>query len=233
MGSLLSKIQRRSSKSAETKDAKPAVAPAPSAAAAATTTTTQLQTWKAEKPYLNLHCALGEGPWYEKATNSLRFLDIINKKIYTVSLDKGPESLTTITLDSPVGVTCDIEGVDPQEKILVGLKYGLAVLDRKTSKYEYISKFNETDNERLRGNDGAADPQGRFWIGAMTDFGLGDCQPEGECDILPSHLRAMPRTIVKLRGGCAIGGIDDRCRAKGEGQKAKKGVLRMFACRER
>jgi sugar lactone lactonase YvrE len=139
-----------------------------------------LQQWKVEKPYLNLHCALGEGPHYEKATNTLRFLDIINKKIHTVSLDKGPDSVTTLTLDVPVGVTADIEGVDPQDRILVGLKYGIAVLDRKTGHYDYISKFNAEPNERLRGNDGAADPQGRFWIGAMTDFNLGDCKPEGK-----------------------------------------------------
>ncbi len=32
----------------------------------------QWQEWKVDEPYLNLHCSLGEGPYYEKATNTLR-----------------------------------------------------------------------------------------------------------------------------------------------------------------
>jgi sugar lactone lactonase YvrE len=53
------------------------------------------------------------------------------------------------------------------------------VLDRKTSQYEYVARFAPSDNERLRSNDGAADPHGRFWLGTMSDIGL-DLQPEGE-----------------------------------------------------
>ena len=83
-------------------------------------------------------------------------------------------------------VTADIEGVDPAEKLLVGLKYGLAVLDRQTGEYEYLSggKYGggegEGDVERTRGNDGEVDPHGRFWVGTMTDFGRGDFADEGE-----------------------------------------------------
>jgi sugar lactone lactonase YvrE len=139
-----------------------------------------LQQWKVEKPYLNLHCSLGEGPFYEKATNSVRFVDIIQKKVHTVSLDKGPESLVTLQADVPVTVTADVEGIDPQDKILVGVKYGIALMDRKTGKYEYLKKFADSGKERLRSNDGAADPQGKFWLGTMTDFGLGEFRAEGE-----------------------------------------------------
>ncbi|KAL2752864.1 hypothetical protein ACRALDRAFT_1077950 [Sodiomyces alcalophilus JCM 7366] len=138
-----------------------------------------LQQWTVEEPYLNLHCALGEGPYYEKQTNTLRFVDIINHRVHSVNLDEGPSSLKTLQLDVPVGVTADIAGVDPAEKILVGLKYGLAVLDRRTGTYEYINKVHEPQNERLRTNDGAVDPNGRFWLGTMTDFNLGDFKPEG------------------------------------------------------
>ena len=136
--------------------------------------------WQAE-PYLELHCALGEGPYYEKATDTLRFVDIINKRLHSVSLSEGPSSLKTVQLDSPVTVTADIEGVDPQDKILLGLKHGIAVFDRKTEKYDYITRFFDGDEgRRIRSNDGAVDPNGRFWLGTMTDFGLGDFQPEGE-----------------------------------------------------
>jgi sugar lactone lactonase YvrE len=82
----------------------------------------------------------------------------------------------------PVGVTADIEGVDYKERILVGGKSGIYILDRKSGKYELLKRFYETreKDERLRSNDGAVDPQGRFWIGTMNDFWVGEPQAEGE-----------------------------------------------------
>lgn len=144
------------------------------------------QEWTVEEPYLNIHCKLGEGPYYEKATNTLRWVDIINHRVHTVSLAEGPDSVKTIQLDVPVGVTADVEGSDPQDQILVGLKYGLALLNRKTGSYEYITRFSSADgqdNERLRSNDGAVDPHGRFWLGNMTDFGKGEFQTEGKSSL--------------------------------------------------
>lgn len=156
----------------------------------------EYQQWEAPKPYVEIHCSLGEGPHYEKATNTLRFLDIIQKRIHTVSLSEGPDSLKTIQLDSPVGVTVDIEGVDPQEKLLVAVKYGIAILDRKTGKYEYLTKLVDgEDNQRLRSNDGAVDPHGRFWLGTMTDFGLGDPLPEGESREMTGSVIAKMHTF--------------------------------------
>ncbi|KAL8350363.1 hypothetical protein RB601_001239 [Gaeumannomyces tritici] len=140
------------------------------------------KTWTVTEPYVDLHCALGEGPYYERETNSVRFLDIKRNRLHSVSLDEGPASLKTTELDVPIGVTADIDGVSPAVKILVGLKYGMATLDRATGKYEYLSKFADdagADDKRLRGNDGAVDPHGRFWIGTMNDFYLDGVWPEG------------------------------------------------------
>ncbi|KAI1414680.1 SMP-30/Gluconolaconase/LRE-like region-domain-containing protein [Hypoxylon sp. FL1857] len=141
----------------------------------------ELQQWRVTEPFLHLHCGLGEGPYYEAATHSLRFVDIKKKRVHIVDLSNpNPESaVETIQLDTPVTVTADIEGVDPRDRIVIGAKYGIAALDRHTGKYEYIARFSaDADNERLRSNDGAVDPHGRFWLGTMTDIGL-DLQPEG------------------------------------------------------
>ncbi|KAI1812151.1 SMP-30/Gluconolaconase/LRE-like region-domain-containing protein [Poronia punctata] len=149
-----------------------------------TTTTTKpdFQEWNVTEPYLHLHCALSEGPYYERESNSLRFVDIKKHRVHWVNLSEGPNSVTTTQLDVPVTVTADIEGVDPREKILIGVKHGIAVLDRKSGegKYEYVARFfdNEEEGKRLRSNDGAADPNGRFWLGSMTDIGL-DLRAEG------------------------------------------------------
>ncbi len=139
-----------------------------------------IQQWQAE-PYLEVALRTRRGPYFEKTTNTLRFVDIINKRLHVVSLSDGPQSLKTAQLDVPATVTADIDGVDPAEKILLGLKHGIAVFDRKSEKYEYITRFFDGDEgRRVRSNDGAVDPHGRFWLGTMTDFGLGDFQPEGK-----------------------------------------------------
>jgi sugar lactone lactonase YvrE len=137
------------------------------------------QEWSTGPPYLNLQCSLGEGPYYERATNTLRFVDIKRKQLHTVDLADGPASLKTQTFPEAVTVTADIEGVDPRDRILVGVKQGIAVLDREAGTYEYVRKFAPA-TERIRSNDGAVDPHGRFWLGTMTDFPFGDVKPEGE-----------------------------------------------------
>lgn len=142
------------------------------------------QKWSVTEPYLDLHCSLGEGPYYEESNNRLRFVDIKKKQLHTVDLTSGPGSLHTLQLDMPVGVTADIEGVDSRKKILVGGKSGIYMLDRETGHCELLKKFHDTEekDERLRSNDGAVDPQGRFWLGIMNDFWVGEPQAEGESE---------------------------------------------------
>jgi len=139
-----------------------------------------IQQWQVSEPWLNIRCGLGEGPYYESASNTLRFVDIKKKQLHTVSLTEGPASHKVVEFDERITVTADIEGRDPRDAIVVGAKQGLAVLDRKTNKYEYVIKFPEVAEGRIRSNDGGVDPHGRFWMGTMTDFGC-NLGPEGEC----------------------------------------------------
>ncbi|POR37643.1 Regucalcin [Tolypocladium paradoxum] len=115
----------------------------------------ELEQWAVERPWLALRCALGEGPFYERETNSVRFVDIKKRQLHGVSLAEGPASLQTMQLDACPTVASDIEGD------------------------EMLRRFGEPADERLRSNDGAADPHGSFWPGSMTDSGLGEFQREG------------------------------------------------------
>lgn len=154
-----------------------------------------IQEWKVEEPWLESNCGLAEGPFYEKETDSLRFLDIKKKQILYAHGVSSPDakqsfpmsSVEVIQLDVAPSVTSDIEGVDPREKILLGVKYGLSTFDRKTGQYKMLVPFDEKPNERVRANDGAADPHGRFLLGSMTDFGQGHFRPEGIFRILISN----------------------------------------------
>jgi sugar lactone lactonase YvrE len=142
---------------------------------------TDFKTWAVTEPYLDIHCDLGEGPFYEAERNVLRFVDIKKKRLHTVDLGVGPSSLRTLQLDMPVGVTADIEGVDSSRKILVGGKSGVSVLDRETGKYELLKKYydSEEETERMRSNDGAVDPMGRFWVATINDFWYGIPKAQG------------------------------------------------------
>ncbi|KAK4232775.1 hypothetical protein C8A03DRAFT_39591 [Achaetomium macrosporum] len=168
------------------------------------------QQWHVSAPYLETHCSLGEGPYYEPATNTLRFVDIIQKQLHTVSLTEGPSSLKTLQFDEAVTVTADIDGRDPQEALLVGAKQGLAVLERKTGKYEYVTKFADEKAARIRSNDGVVDPNGRFWLGTMTDFGQGPFQPEGSLYRF-THTAAATRTRSGLTIPNSVGFSPDGC----------------------
>jgi len=49
-----------------------------------------------------MKCGLGEAPFYETSTHSLRFVDIVKEKLHVVDLAKGPSSLKSYDLGTPV-----------------------------------------------------------------------------------------------------------------------------------
>lgn len=54
------------------------------------------------KAYLDLKCLLGEAPFYEEDSHSLRFVDIDKGKLHRIDLNRGPSSLQTFDLDVAV-----------------------------------------------------------------------------------------------------------------------------------
>jgi hypothetical protein len=59
-------------------------------------TSRKLGTLTISQPWLDTHCSLGEGPFWEEETNTIRFLDIEKQKLMRVDLNKGPSSLTIV-----------------------------------------------------------------------------------------------------------------------------------------
>lgn len=58
--------------------------------------THQYQTLTISQPWLRLNCSLGEGPFWEDDTNSLRFLDVEKQRVHRVDLNIGPSSHTIV-----------------------------------------------------------------------------------------------------------------------------------------
>jgi sugar lactone lactonase YvrE len=48
------------------------------------------------QPWLKTDCSLGEGPFWEEETNTVRFLDIEKQKLFRVDMNVGPSSLKTV-----------------------------------------------------------------------------------------------------------------------------------------
>jgi hypothetical protein len=54
--------------------------------------TKQTQVLTINQPWLRLNCSLGEGPFWEEDTNTLRFLDVEKQRVHRVDLKVGASS---------------------------------------------------------------------------------------------------------------------------------------------
>jgi sugar lactone lactonase YvrE len=52
----------------------------------------ETQTLTITQPWLRLNCSLGEGPFWEEDTNTLRFLDVEKQRVHRVDLNVGASS---------------------------------------------------------------------------------------------------------------------------------------------
>ncbi|KAF2717313.1 hypothetical protein K431DRAFT_255643 [Polychaeton citri CBS 116435] len=175
-----------------------------------------VKTYTITEPYIKLDCGLGEGPYWEKSHNSLRFVDIVKKKIYFLDIAKGPESLKQYDLEHSIGTTADIEGRD--DEFIFGGKHGYGIMKRATGEVRWIKEhwgeeerkddaggkpgFGKNKEERMRSNDGAVDSKGRFWVGTMNDpavVGGGNFHDEGILFRLDNDL-----TLHRIQEGVTI-----------------------------
>ncbi|PNS21842.1 hypothetical protein CAC42_440 [Sphaceloma murrayae] len=138
------------------------------------------------EPYLSLDAKLGEAPFWHGPTNTLRLVDIVRRHLHQIDLSAGPSSLRTFNLDDSVSTTAEIAG--DGKKFVFGGKRGLGVMDRETGEWRYLKRYwgeEEVTEEvkekvrRFRGNDGAVDARGRYFVGVMNDPLEGDIKEEG------------------------------------------------------
>lgn len=105
--------------------------------------------------------------------DQLRFVDIVKQKLHFIDLKEGPSSHTTGDLEFSIGTTSDIEGDD--EHFVFGGKHGYGKYNRKSGEVTMIRKYWEGDHDKkekenkYRGNDGAVDARGRYWVTIMRD----------------------------------------------------------------
>lgn len=109
-----------------------------------------------------LKTMLGEAPVWEKNSQSLYFVDILEKKLYIYETLTGNK----VSYDMPSYISCFAIGDDGY--IYVMLIDGLYRFDEETKTLTYISSPEDHDSDH-RFNDGKCDSKGRFYVGSMEN----------------------------------------------------------------
>ncbi len=103
-------------------------------------------------------CTLGEGPLWHPERGQLFWFDILGKRLLT--RDAAGERRWDFT------ECVSAAGWVDRDRLLIASETALLLFDVETGARETVVAL-EADNPATRSNDGRADPQGGFWIGAM------------------------------------------------------------------
>jgi len=131
---------------------------------------------------LDARAELGEGPFWDTRTQTLHWLDILNKRVYA-----GPDLLAQ--LDEFIGCAA----LRADGGLILALKNSIVDLKPGSIKPAVLAALSEPVNNRL--NDGKCDPAGRFLAGSMD---LNESAPTGALYSFDG------KTVTKLLSGITI-----------------------------
>ena len=107
---------------------------------------------------------LSEGPRWHEERQQLLWVDILGCRLHRATLtpDRGLERVETIAVDRHVGAVAPAVGGG----YVLAAGQGFLFVDHAGSIHELAQP--ESGHTEVRMNDGACDPQGRFWAGTMA-----------------------------------------------------------------
>jgi sugar lactone lactonase YvrE len=121
---------------------------------------------------VNPHCSLGEGPTWDRDSQRLYWVDILENRIYRY--DPADESTSSWTTPEHVGFVV----VRPDGGLLAGFKSGLHYVALTDDASVTASRIDRVDRNRddVRFNDATSDAEGRIWactLGGTPEEPLG------------------------------------------------------------
>jgi sugar lactone lactonase YvrE len=121
-------------------------------------TTLQVTAWPLEPGLLS------EGPRWHEERQELLWVDILGHGFHraTLTADGSPDQVRTMALDRHVGAVAPVTGGG----YVLAAGQGFLFVDEADSVRELAQP--EAGHVSVRMNDGACDPQGRFWAGTMA-----------------------------------------------------------------
>jgi sugar lactone lactonase YvrE len=107
---------------------------------------------------------LSEGPRWHEERQELLWVDILGRKLHrgTLATDGALERVETISFDRHIGAVAPATGGG----YVLAAGPGYLFIDDNGSVHELAQP--EEGRSDVRMNDGACDPQGRFWAGTMA-----------------------------------------------------------------
>lgn len=105
-------------------------------------------------------CALGEGPAYDAASNTLFWFDIVNGLLLEQRVGE------THTVATSLGQMASAQAIIDGERQLILTETGLYVRDRLSGRMTLHTPV-EADNTVTRSNDARVHPCGALWFGTM------------------------------------------------------------------
>lgn len=107
---------------------------------------------------------LSEGPRWDEERRELLWVDILGRRFHraTLTADGRPDDVRAIVLDRHVGAVAPVAGGG----YVLAAGQGFLFVDEDGAIGELAQP--EAGHPGVRMNDGACDPQGRFWAGTMA-----------------------------------------------------------------
>jgi sugar lactone lactonase YvrE len=105
-------------------------------------------------------CHLGEGPTYDRATDTAWWFDILERRLFEAHLENGEVRI------HPLGMMASALGRIDDKRQLIVAEDGLYVRDVADGRLTLYRPL-EADNAGTRSNDARVHPSGTFWIGTM------------------------------------------------------------------
>jgi sugar lactone lactonase YvrE len=105
-------------------------------------------------------CHLGEGPAYDRATDTAWWFDILEGRLFEAHLESGE------VRSHPLGMMASALGRIDDKRQLIVAEDGLYVRDIADGRLTLYRPL-EADNAGTRSNDARVHPSGTFWIGTM------------------------------------------------------------------
>ncbi len=135
---------------------------------------------------LDARARLGEGPIWDTVSQRLFWVDVYNHRVHQFDPATGQNRYFN------TGEVVSALAPSSPGYLVIALKDSLAELDLQTGEIFPLVQLELSSRVDTRCNDGKCDPQGRFWIGTVSDTpekaALYRYDPGGSVDIMETGL---------------------------------------------
>jgi sugar lactone lactonase YvrE len=117
---------------------------------------------------VDAHAIVGEGPWWDRSSKSLYWIDIKGRRFHVFDPERGADR--AVELGKMPGTLVGRRSGG----LLLAMEDGFSFVDPVTgiTTFLFDPEFDLPDN---RFNDGKCDSHGRFWAGTMYNPETGEC----------------------------------------------------------